>query len=190
MQNHDTMKNQTKIVLDTEFTSLTQEAQLLSLALVAETGEKFYAELNDYNPDKINQWVRTNVIEHFEMNDSTTVARVEGSTIKCKSDKQGVVKYLTKWLEQFDEVQMWADVPHYDWVLFCELFGGSMNLPKNLHFMCLDLATLLLANGKDYRTERTSLLEKKEIPENYRIHNALSDAELTLVLIKKYSHGK
>ena len=141
------MKNQTKIVLDTEFTSLTQEAQLLSLALVAETGEKFYAELNDYNPDKINQWVRTNVIEHFEMNDSTTVARVEGSTIKCKSDKQGVVKYLTKWLEQFDEVQMWADVLANDWVLFCELFGGSMNLPKNLHFMCLDLATLLLPMG-------------------------------------------
>ncbi len=35
------MKNQVKIVLDTEFTSLTQDAQLLSLALVAETGEKF-----------------------------------------------------------------------------------------------------------------------------------------------------
>jgi len=159
--------------------------------LIAETGEKFYAEFNDYDPDSINEWVRTNVIEHFEMNDSKTVARVEGSTEKYKSDKQGIVKHLTKWLQQFNEIQIWADVPHYDWVLFCELFGGSMYLPGNLHYMCLDLATLLLANGIDYRTERISLLGKNEIPKNYRTHNALSDAELALVLLKKYSdHGK
>lgn len=184
------MKNQVKMVLDTEFTSLTQEAQLLSLALVAETGEKFYAELNDYNPDIISEWVQENVIQYFEMNDSETDARVEGSTVKYKSDREGVVKYLTNWLQQFNEVQMWADVPHYDWVLFCQLFGGSMNLPNNLHYMCLDLATLLLANGIDYKTERISLLDQNEIPETYQIHNALCDAELTLVLVKKYSYGK
>lgn len=184
------MNDITKIVLDTEFTSLTQDSQLLSLALAAETGEKFYAELNDYNPDCINEWVRTNVIDHFEMNDSETVVRMEGSTFKCKSDKKGVTEHLTKWLQQFGEIQMWADVPHYDWVLFCELFGGSMNLPKNLHFMCLDFATLLHANGIDYKTERISLIDKNEMPKNHRMHNALSDAELTLILLKKYSYGK
>ncbi|HHT23335.1 MAG TPA: hypothetical protein GXZ87_08520 [Bacteroidales bacterium] len=182
------MKNQIKIVLDTEFTSLTQDAQLLSLALVAETGEKFYAEFNDYNPNSINKWVQENVIEHFEMNDVKGCVRVEDNTIKYKTDKERIVFYLTKWLQQFDEIQMWADVPHYDWVLFCELFGGSMNMPSNVHYMCLDLATLLLANGIDYRIERISLLDENEIPENYNAHNALSDAELTLVLLKKYSH--
>lgn len=184
------MNNQIKIVLDTEFTSLTQDAQLLSLALVAETGDKFYAEFNDYNPDIITEWVQANVIDHFEMNGLKTDFRVEGSTVKCKSDRQGVVEQLTKWLQQFDDIQMWADVPHYDWVLFCELFGGSMHLPSNVHYMCLDLATLLLANGIDYRTERISLLEENEIPETYRIHNALSDAELALVLLNKYIYGK
>mgnify|MGYP007124303246 CR=1 FL=1 len=40
------MNNQIKIVLDTEFTSLTQDAQLLSLTLMAETGEKLTVQSN------------------------------------------------------------------------------------------------------------------------------------------------
>lgn len=183
------MNNQIRLSLDTEFTSLTQNSQLLSLALVAETGEKFYAEFNDYNPDNITEWVQTNVIDHFEMNSSETDARVEGNTVMYKSDRQGIVEHLIKWLQQFNNIQMWADAPHYDWVLFCELFGGSMHLPGNVHYMCLDLATLLIANGVDYRTERISLVEENEIPDNYIVHNALSDAELTMVLLNKYSHG-
>lgn len=114
---------------------------------------------------------------------------MEGSTVKYKSDREGVVKYLTNWLQQFNEVQMWADVPHYDWVLFLSIIWGSMNLPNNLHYMCLDLATLLLANGIDYKTERISLLDQNEIPETYQIHNALCDAELTLVLVKNTAMG-
>jgi len=185
------MNNQTKIVLDTEFTSLTQGAQLLSLALVAETGEKFYAEFNDFEKKNISTWIENNVISNFLMNDEETHFSVNNKTTKLKGDKEYIVDHLRDWLNQFGTIEMWADVPHYDWVLFCELFGGSMNLPKNLHFMCLDLATLLCANGIDYKTDRVSLLDNKnEMPNNYRIHNALSDAELTLILVKKYSHGK
>lgn len=36
-----------KIFLDCEFTQLNQESRLISLALVAESGEKFYVELTD-----------------------------------------------------------------------------------------------------------------------------------------------
>lgn len=42
-----------KIFLDTEFTGLHQNAALISLAMVAETGEEFYAEFNDYDESQI-----------------------------------------------------------------------------------------------------------------------------------------
>lgn len=183
-------KRITRIFLDTEFTSLTQEAQLLSLALVAETGEKFYVEFNDYNPDSITDWVQTNVIEHFEMNDVEASIRVDGNEVKYKCGTKEVLEYLIKWLDQFDNIQMWADVPHYDWVLFCELFDGSMNLPENLHFICLDLATLLTVKGYNPDVSRISLLCEDEIPKNYKIHNALSDAEVGMIILKKINGNK
>ena len=36
----------TKIFFDTEFTGLHQKTTLISIGLIAETGETFYAELN------------------------------------------------------------------------------------------------------------------------------------------------
>ncbi len=45
------------ILLDTEFTGLTQFTQLISLALVADTGEEFYAEFTDYDLDDKKDWM-------------------------------------------------------------------------------------------------------------------------------------
>ncbi len=45
------------IFLDTEFTGLTQSTQLISLALVADTGEEFYAEFTDYELEDASDWM-------------------------------------------------------------------------------------------------------------------------------------
>jgi hypothetical protein len=42
------MKN-TKLFLDTEFTGLHQNTTLISIGLIADTGDTFYAELTDYD---------------------------------------------------------------------------------------------------------------------------------------------
>ena len=39
----------TKIFFDTEFTGLHQNTTLISIGLIAETGQTFYAELTDYD---------------------------------------------------------------------------------------------------------------------------------------------
>lgn len=184
------MEPYVQVVLDTEFTSLTQQAQLLSLALVAETGAVFYAEFSDFKKEEINDWVNTHVINNFLMQEMDVHFSVENKRTQVKGNKEYIVTLLREWLKQFGNIRMWADVPHYDWVLFCELFGGSMKLPNNVHFMCMDIATLLHTQGLDHTAERISLINDDETPANYKTHNALNDAELGMILLNKYSHGK
>ena len=57
----------TRIFLDTEFTGLHQHTTLISLALVSESGEEFYAEFNDYDRNQVDDWLEHNVIRHLEM---------------------------------------------------------------------------------------------------------------------------
>jgi hypothetical protein len=52
----------TKVFFDTEFTGLHQGTTLISIGLVAETGETFYAELSDYDQTQVDDWLRENVI--------------------------------------------------------------------------------------------------------------------------------
>ena len=55
----------TKIFFDTEFTGLHQNTTLISIGLVAETGQTFYAELTDYDKNQIDDWLKTNVIDNL-----------------------------------------------------------------------------------------------------------------------------
>jgi hypothetical protein len=178
---HEAMENQQsiiikRIVLDTEFTALQQDTQLISLALVTDSGEKFYAVFNDFDKDRCNIFVKENVLPFLNNKDSNTIS---GNTNE-------IVIALKNWLSQFDQFQLqfWADVPHYDWVLFCELFGGSLKLPPNIHFMCLDIATLLMASGFNYQTERIRILQHLGLKGEFQIHNSLSDAELGMILLQ------
>jgi len=51
-----------KLFFDTEFTGLHQNTTLISIGIIADSGETFYAELTDYAKDQVNDWLRDNVI--------------------------------------------------------------------------------------------------------------------------------
>jgi hypothetical protein len=99
---------------------------------------------------------------------------------------------LEKWLAQFDAVEFWGDVCHYDWVVFCEIFGGAFSIPKNVYYICFDVATLFMDYGLDPDTDRESFVRKHLVKE-YGQHNALDDANKThdcFVLLEKNYRGK
>lgn len=167
-----------RIFFDTEFTELTQKAKLLSIALVAESGEQFYAECTDFQPEQINPWVQENVLAHFylEKSDITNSAK---ATIR---DNEAVIAdAIRKWLQQFEikntdvQFQFWADCPAWDWVLFCELFGGSFGRPTNIHYMCMDLATLFQVKGFAPDYPRSDFLKEHNKEITGHQHNALYD---------------
>lgn len=174
-----------KIFLDTEFTSLTQNAQLISIAMVADSGETFYALSTDFNPSKVSDFIRKEVLPFIRIGNPTD----DPQNMRVIDTNRNIAHAIRSWLKQFGEeknsIQIWADVSHYDWVLFCDIFGGALNIPQQIHYMCMDLATLLYAKGYDFNIRRTDLLSKTEIPDDYNIHNALSDAQIGMVILKK-----
>jgi hypothetical protein len=150
----------TPIFIDTEFSGLHQNAQLISLALVPENGPWFYAVLSDVDTETLPAWHQQNIVPQLLLTDEQ-LAQLPPGHYFCDT-KENITKALLKFLAGFDQVTMWADVPAYDWVLFCELFGGAFGLPKNIHYIVRDLATLLEAKGYNIDTDRFSLAYEGE----------------------------
>ncbi len=135
-----------KVFFETEFTGLHQNTNKSSIGLVSEDKRTFYAELNDYDQSQLNDWLRENVVPHlkfFDIYSMTPEQDLEHD--RMKFIHQEIKQILSIWLAQFESVEMWADYPAYDWVLFCDLFGGTFNLPQNISCNSFDVATLLKA---------------------------------------------
>ena len=186
-----------KIFLDAEFTGLTQGTTLFSLALVTEyEGLELYAEFTDYDESQLNDWLRDNVISNLLMDGSSTNKyfitqpnRVKGSDpldrvkIEIKGSTNYILENLLQWLNQFDEgIEIWGDVLAYNWVLFCELFDGALNLPKNVHYIPNDFATLLKERNLNPDLDRVKFAAIKL---NKSEHNSLYDAQILRACYKR-----
>lgn len=173
----------TKIFFDSEFTGLHQNTTLISIGLVAETGETFYAEFTDYSERQVDNWIRENVINNLHL----SLLSIHGqsqhidTTHTVKGDSYLIKKELAKWFAQFNQVEIWSDCLSYDWVLFCELFGGAFKIPKNIYYIPFDICTLFKEKGIDPDMNR----EEYAGLECGQKHNALWDAKVIQACYKK-----
>jgi len=206
------MKTKTKIFFDCEFTGLHQNTTLISIGFISECGTKtFYAEFTDYDKMQLDGWLVDNVISKLlfshkitVVNDSWenwitdkgkysnalefTLANKDMSRFECIGKKEMVTNRLTKWFEQFDDVEIWSDCLSYDWVLFCELFGGAFKIPENIFYIPFDLCTLLKEKGidPDINREELAQVENRQLPNglfpekatDIPKHNAFWDAQV------------
>jgi hypothetical protein len=167
------------IFFDTEFTGLHQNTTLISIGCVAEDGEQFYAELDDYATGQVDEWLTENVIKHLWIQQPEHVAPSDVTYVV--DNAPGVALQLRLWLEQFDTVEMWSDCLAYDWVLFCELYYGAFGVPDCVHYIPLDLATLFKVKGIDPDINRE---EYAQVTGDLK-HNALWDAKVIRWCYKK-----
>lgn len=173
-----------RVYFDCEFTGLQQRTELISIGLISEGGRTFYAEFNDYNDRMLDEWLHNNVIVNLRFNAehaSNPVVDMEHHAMKGSTGQ--VAQTLRAWLEQWDRVEMWSDCLAYDWVLFCNLFGGAMNLPPNVFYIPVDISTIMLIKGVDpdvNREEFAGLLDVKALK-----HNALWDAKVIRACAQK-----
>ena len=79
-------------------------------------------------------------------------------------------------------VEIWSDCLAYDWVLFCQLFGGAFGIPKEIYYIPFDLCTLLRAKGIDPDVNREKFAEM----EGGEKHNALWDARVIKACCEKF----
>ena len=166
----------TKLFLDTEFTGLHAKTTLISLGLVAENGDSFYAELTDYDTSQIDDWLHVNVIDNLVLSErpSNTLV-VEGHHISFKGDKKTLKGHLGKWINQHGPVEIWSDCLAYDWVLFNDIFGSAFSIPKNVYYIPFDICTLFKAKGIDPDISRE---EYSGMKSETRKHNSLWDANV------------
>lgn len=179
----------TKVFFDTEFTGLRQSTTLVSIGLIAETGEKFYAEFTDYDKTQVDEWVQKNVIDKLTLqHEDRKLVKLFGigktDTVVGTNDE--IAEYLEVWLHQFSKIEMWSDCLSYDWVLFCNIFGHAFKIPNNIYYIPFDICTLFKIKGVDPDISR----EKFAYGEVYnemlaKKHNALWDAETIFECYKK-----
>jgi DNA polymerase III epsilon subunit-like protein len=175
-------KKKLRLFLDTEFTGLHQNTTLISLGMVTEDGKQFYAEPPDYDKEQVNPWIQENVVDKllgdrlYEWHDRKDDENI--CVVQCPAkDLASVIK---AWLQTVcgspDDVEVWHDCGTYDWMLFSELFGGSLKLPSNISYIAFDICTLFKVCGvdPDINREEYARAEGRELK-----HNALYDAQVT-----------
>jgi len=141
--------------LDTEFceSGPYKPIQLISIGLVCENGDEFY-RVADFDEDACNDWVKANVLPHLE--------------ISMRSPLSAIALELQQFVERTrgeDKPEFWGYYADYDWVVFCQMFGAMVDLPKGWPMYCRDIKQLCDSLGNP-------TLPKQESTE----HNALCDA--------------
>ena len=167
----------TKVFLDTEFTGLQKKTTLISIGLVS--GEKtFYAESTDYDEKQVGSWLKENVIDKLELTENEYGLKADtckGDSWLFKGKSKHIAILLKKWLEQFEAVEIWSDCLADDWVLFCDLFGGAFDIPKNVFYIPFDICVLFKLKCIDPDISREKFVFGTNVSFPKR-HNALWDA--------------
>jgi len=173
-----------KIFMDTEFTGLHQQTSLISIGLVAENGETFYAELRDYDKDQVDEWLEENVINNCLF----ITGKKEPNNINEFFQANPVVcEKLSEWLNGFGEkIDIWSDCLAYDWVLFNQIFGHAFNLPESVYYIPFDICTLMKIKDVDPDINREEFVG---IEKGNSKHNALWDAHIIKKCYEKLMGG-
>ncbi|MCD5190676.1 3'-5' exoribonuclease [Enterococcus casseliflavus] len=182
-----------KVFLDTEFTGLRQNTTLVSIGLVAENGDTFYAELTDYDKSQVDHWLQKNVINNLYLADIIQgIGSNWNPTTKeniVRGDRQFVAQGLREWFKELDgwanpntPVEIWSDCLAYDWVLFNELFGGAFGIPENVYYIPFDICTLFKMKNIDPDVSREKFIGEEVAGVK---HNALYDAKVIKACYEK-----
>ena len=139
-----------RLFLDCEFSQLTAQAKLISLALVAEDGLEFYVEVIDaWREEDCSEFVKEIVLPQLWGGEYAL------PIIEARS---ALLRFLATYNEELEVV---TDAPGYDWELFCELAYDDGRWPRNVRNYPTDATTLAAMN------------DGEELP-----HHALLDARI------------
>ena len=150
------------LYFDTEFTGLVPGTTLISLGIVSENSEKFYAEFTDYDESKVTPWIEENVIENLRAylqlkspalkNKDLGIYEPADETLDfdyCLGDTSYIKEKLLEWIKwhahelkgkEPQKVQFVSDVCHYDFYLLQnQVFGGAFEMPDYINPVCYDI---------------------------------------------------
>lgn len=147
-----------KYFLDTEFIEDGITIDLISIGIVAEDGREFYAVNKDCEFYLANEWVEKNVIPkvYGDIKNNPDIFMLSNDI------RQKVLQFIGADIPEF-----WGWYAGYDWVVFCQLFGKMIDLPKGWPMFCRDIKQLCDNKGSP----------SLPIHDKATRHNALGDAK-------------
>lgn len=161
-----------KYFIDAEFVEDGITIEPLSIALVAEDGREFYAEISDVDHSRANPWVQANVLPYLwsrqeDKRDGNIWVRDGGvgGLMTRERAARDILNFVTGPNREF-----WAFCGAWDWVVLNQLYGPMDEHPNNWPYYCNDIAQLCHNLGFN----RRSLPPITE--EHGPAHHALSDA--------------
>nr|WP_326528030.1 hypothetical protein [Rhodoferax sp.] len=152
-----------RIFIDTEFTGLIVDPKLISIGLIAESGDRtFYAELSDtYGVNDL----------HDDFVQAAVLPHLEGGPARMTMAELG--ENLTRWLEAFDEpLKLATDSLTWDWTWIQEIFHEHGRWPGNVEGKPLLLTMNYLNNFDPFE-----LAIEQAFAAGLRRHHALDDAK-------------
>lgn len=168
-----------KIFFDAEFTGLHRDSTLISIALITEDDHTFYAEFTDFKERQCTPWIQENVIKNLKFNNGIDDGGINktGKIITCTSppsdgefprspysieilgNSKKITIALLHWLKNRyllhhhnQHIQFITDCYAYDWMLLVDLLTEgktALDMPEYLHYIPIDISTLLYAAGVD-----------------------------------------
>lgn len=172
-----------RIYFDTEFTGLHQRTKLISIGMVTEDDQEFYAEFNDFHDGFVSDDDLNFFINKLRPNLSRHRPDLKPDALGDSSEE--VKKSLESWLIDVlagHPAQMWSDCLSYDWMLFCQLWGHALKIPPYIYYIPMDLCTLLLHKGVDPDINRE---EFAGVESSSSKHNSLHDARIIKLCVEK-----
>ena len=177
-----------KIFFDTEFTGLHKNTTLISIGMVDENNNAFYAEFTDFDEKQCDDWIKENVIAHLKYHGTHTNMKLWGRDPKenltyAIGDTEFIREKIEQWLLPHDKVQLVSDVCHYDMVLFIDIWGGAFDIPRAINPSCHDLNQDIaeyycLSEDRAFDLSREELANLDNYPIEGDKHNSLFDAKV------------
>lgn len=151
------------IYFDTEFTNLSDSAQLISIGLVEDNGiREFYAELSEgYSVEDCSEFCKKDVLIHLE-----------GTSREMTIGK--LKKNLWQWLESFQEPVLLVSDSSKDADQLLKLFPDGLPLNCNAEILGW------VGNLQRQIFNRGRRLHKKN---GLRVHHALDDAKVNRMIL-------
>lgn len=174
--------------LDSEFMEDGKTIELISLAVVADDGREFYAEVADVYLHKANPWVKEHVIPHLW----SRAVGGERATANAWHRHGGTGGLLTRSaiageLQRFvrgTTPEFWGYFADYDWVALCQLYGAMLDLPQGWPRYCRDLKQFMDAR----RVKRSDLPELNPDQPHHALHDARAIRNAYHALIRRCPH--
>lgn len=157
--------------IDTEFWENGPHApiRLISIGIVADDGRELYMENADFDWKKVprDHWLMENVFPNMEHGDGSRCVYSLGEIA------QRITDFVTA---SASKPVFYGYFSSYDWVVFCQIFGRMVDLPKGFPMYPMDLKQMMKERGLDSEWKR------KRCPDPVNDHHALVDARWNCAL--------